>query len=89
MSSLVQPKLTRKEDIFNHDDARAICGNKSVESSERIVSRRTLKEMKPLNILLLDASSWQTVSTCQGIIDNYYGISNSIYVKPQWREDLT
>ena len=28
------------------------------------------KEVKPLNILLLDARSWQTASTCQGIIEH-------------------
>ena len=42
MSSLVKPKLTRKEDILNHDDARTNGGDKTVESSERIGSRQTL-----------------------------------------------
>ena len=42
MSSLIEPKLTRKEDILNHDDARTNGGHKIVESSERIGSRRTL-----------------------------------------------
>ena len=42
MSSLVEPKLTRKEDILNHEDARKNGGDKIVESSERIGSRRTL-----------------------------------------------
>ena len=42
MLSLVEPKLTRKEDILNHDDARTNGGDKIVESSERIGSRRTL-----------------------------------------------
>ena len=41
-SSLVDPKLTRKEDILNHDDARTNGGDKIVESSERIGSRRML-----------------------------------------------
>ena len=42
MSSLVEPKLTWKKDILNHDDARTNGGDKIVESSERISSRRTL-----------------------------------------------
>ena len=42
MLSLIEPKLTRKEDILNHDDARTNGGDKIVESSERIGSRRTL-----------------------------------------------
>ena len=42
MSSLVEPKLTRKENIFNHDDARTTARDKIVESSERIGSRRKL-----------------------------------------------
>ena len=42
MLSLVEPKLTRKEDILNHDDARTNGGDKIVESSERIGSRPTL-----------------------------------------------
>ena len=42
MLSLVEPKLTRKEDILNHDNARTNGGDKIVESSERIGSRRTL-----------------------------------------------
>ena len=42
MSSLVEQKLTRKEDILNHDNARTNGGDKIVESSERIGSRRTL-----------------------------------------------
>ena len=41
-SSLVEPKLTRKEDILSHDDARTNGGDKIVESSERIGSRRML-----------------------------------------------
>ena len=41
-SYLVDPKLTRKEDILNHDDARTNGGDKIVESSERIGSRRML-----------------------------------------------
>ena len=35
-------KLTRKEDIFNHNEARTNGGDKIVESSERVGSRRTL-----------------------------------------------
>ena len=42
MSYLVEPKLTRKEDTFNHDDARTNGGEKIVESSERIGSIQTL-----------------------------------------------
>ena len=42
MSSLVEPKLTRKEDILNHDDARTNDGDTIVESSDRFGSRRTL-----------------------------------------------
>ena len=42
MSSLVEPKLTWKEDILNHDDTRTNGGDKIVESSERIGSRRML-----------------------------------------------
>ena len=42
MSSLVEPKLTRKEDMLNHDDARTNGGDKIVESNERIGSRWTL-----------------------------------------------
>ena len=42
IASLVEPKLTRKEDILNHDDARTNGGDKIVENSERIGSRRTL-----------------------------------------------
>ena len=41
-SPLVEPKLTRKEDILNHDNARTNGGEKIVESSERIGSRRML-----------------------------------------------
>ena len=39
MSSLVEPKVTRKEDILNHDDTTTNCGDKIVESSDRIGSR--------------------------------------------------
>ena len=42
MSSLVELKLTRKEDILNHDHARTNGADKIVESSERIDPRRTL-----------------------------------------------
>ena len=42
MSSLVEPKLTRKEDTFNHDDARTNRGEKIMESSKRIGTIRTL-----------------------------------------------
>ena len=42
MSSLVEPKLTWKEDILNHDGARTNGGDKIPESSERIGSRPTL-----------------------------------------------
>ena len=42
MSSLVEQKLTRKEDILNHDNARTNGGDKIVESSERIGSRQML-----------------------------------------------
>ena len=42
MSSLVEPKLTQKEDILNHDDARTNGGDKIVESSESIAFRWTL-----------------------------------------------
>ena len=42
MSSLVEQKLTRKEDILNHDNTRTNGGDKIVESSERIGSSRTL-----------------------------------------------
>ena len=42
MSSLVEPKLTRKEDILNHVDARTSGGDKIVESSQRIGLRRML-----------------------------------------------
>ena len=45
MSSLVEEKLTRKEEILSHDDARANGGDKIVKSSERIGSRRTLYSM--------------------------------------------
>ena len=40
MSSLVEPKLTLKEDIVNHNNPRANGGDKIVEGSERIGSRR-------------------------------------------------
>ena len=36
MSSLVEPKLARKDDILDHDDARTNGGEKIVESSDRI-----------------------------------------------------
>ena len=39
MSSLVEPELTWKEDILNHDDARTNSRDKVVESSEKIGSR--------------------------------------------------
>ena len=42
MSSLVEQKLTQKEEILNHDNARTNGGEKIMESSERIGSRRTL-----------------------------------------------
>ena len=42
MSSLVEPKFTQREDILNHDDARTNDGDKIVESSDKIGSRRTL-----------------------------------------------
>ena len=42
MSSLVEPKLTRMEDILNCDDARTNSGGKIMESSKRIGSRRML-----------------------------------------------
>ena len=42
ISSLVEPKLTQKEDILNHDDARTNGRYKILESSQRIGSRRTL-----------------------------------------------
>ena len=42
MSSLVEPQLTRKEDILNHDNARTNGGDKILESSERLGSRWTL-----------------------------------------------
>ena len=42
VSSLVEPKLTQKEDILNHDNARTNVGDKIVESSKRVCSRRTL-----------------------------------------------
>ena len=42
MSSLIERKLTRKEDILNHHDTRKNGGDKSVKSSERIGSRQTL-----------------------------------------------
>ena len=42
MSPLVEPELTWKEDILNHDDARTNGRDKVVESSERIGSRWTL-----------------------------------------------
>ena len=45
MSSLIEPKLTRKEDILNHDDPRTNGGHKIVERSDRIGSRRTLLSM--------------------------------------------
>ena len=67
MSALVEPKLIRKENILNHDCARTIGGDKILKSSKRIGSRQTLI---PLNILLLDARSWQTTSTCRGIIEH-------------------
>ena len=61
------------QDIFNDDNARTNEGDKIVESSERIGSRHAVeyvtKEMNPLNILLLDARSWEIVTTCQGIIE--------------------
>ena len=42
MSSLVEPKITRKEYILSHDDARTNGGDMIAESSERIRSRWTL-----------------------------------------------
>ena len=42
MSSLVEPKLKRKEGILKHDDARTNGGDKIVKSRERIGSTRTL-----------------------------------------------
>ena len=45
MSSLIERKLTRKEDILNHDDARTNGGDKIMESSESIGSKRTMQSM--------------------------------------------
>ena len=44
ISSLVEPKLRRKEDILNHDDSRTNGGDKIVESIDRTGSRRTKKK---------------------------------------------
>ena len=41
-SPLVEPKLTRKEDFLNHDDARTNGGETILEGSKRIGSRRML-----------------------------------------------
>ena len=38
MSPLVEPKLTRKEDFLNHDDAKTNGGEKILEGSKRIGS---------------------------------------------------
>ena len=45
MSPLIEPKLTWKEDILNHNDVRTNGGNKMVESSKRTGSRLTLQSM--------------------------------------------
>ena len=42
MSSLVVPKLTWKEDILNHEDAKTNGADKILESRDRIGSRCTL-----------------------------------------------
>ena len=39
---MVEPKITRKEYILSHDDARTNGGDMIAESSERIRSRWTL-----------------------------------------------
>ena len=67
-------KLTRKEDFFNNDEARTNGGQDRGKQREgwfkTDVVDYVMKEIKPLKILLLDARSWQTVSTCQSIIEH-------------------